>query len=312
LKEQKRNIDILCVGEALIDFIGHQKGASLDKARDYQRHLGGSPTNVAVNASRLGLRSALAATLGSDEFGDFILKRLTEEGVMTAFLRRIENEPTSVVFVSRSDGTPDFIAFRQADSQIVEEQISKETLLDTKVFHTTCFALSRTPSQVTIMKKAREAFELGCKLSIDLNYSKKIWDDENHALVKVNEYCKFNPLIKISADDVRRLFNGPMSDGEVFEHFHSEGAEIVCLTVGSKGVKLSQKGEKLIQSPAVQVDVVMDATGAGDAFWSGFLYAYIHKKPLEKCVSVGQQLAALKLQNVGRLPENIKLVSQLM
>ena len=47
-----RNIDILCVGEVLIDFIGHQKDVFINKTRDYHRYLGGSPTNVAMNSAR--------------------------------------------------------------------------------------------------------------------------------------------------------------------------------------------------------------------------------------------------------------------
>jgi fructokinase len=50
--------------------------------------------------------------------------------------------------------------------------------------------------------------------------------------------------------------------------------------LGSKGVKLSQKGKKIIQLPAIKIDMIMDATGAGDAFWSGFLFAHIKKNLL--------------------------------
>ena len=88
--------------------------------------------------------------------------------------------------------------------------------------------------------------------------------------------------------------------------------DTVCLTLGSKGVKLSQSGKEVIQLPAIKIDVVQDATGAGDAFWSGFLFAYIKDKPIEKCLEVALQLAALKLQNVGRLPDNINVFSELL
>jgi len=64
--------------------------------------------------------------------------------------------------------------------------------------------------------------------------------------------------------------------------------------------------------PAIKIDDVQDATGAGDAFWSGFLFAYIKEKPVEKCLKVALKLAALKLQNVGRLPDNINILSALL
>jgi len=306
------NIDILCVGEVLIDFIGHQSGVFIDNTRDYHRYLGGSPTNVAMNSSRLGLNAIMVATVGNDGFGTYILDRLSSVGLNTDYIKCLDNKSTSVIFVSRSESTPDFIPYREADYCIDEEQISKETLSKTKIFHTTCFALSKKPAQDTILKKAEEAYNLGCQLSIDVNYAKKLWNSQDEAIQVIKTYCKFNPLIKISEDDMLRLFEKELPHEEIFNFFHNEGVDIVCLTLGSKGVKLSQKGNDLIQLPAVKIDKVVDTTGAGDAFWSGFLFAYIKKKTINECLDIALKLAALKLQNVGRLPDNINILSQLL
>ncbi|WP_242203173.1 carbohydrate kinase family protein [Aestuariivivens insulae] len=307
-----KDIDILCVGEVLVDFIGHQTGVLINNTRDYHRYLGGSPANVSMNSARLGLKSVMVATVGNDGFGDYIFKRLEGVGVVTSYIRKLEKKPTSVIFVSRTDGTPDFIPFREADYFIIENQISKELLLKTNIFHTTCFALSKQPAQLTILEKAREAFNSGCKLSIDVNYAKKLWGSQEEAIEVIKAYCKFNPLVKISEDDMLRLFEQKIPHEDIFDFFHSEGVDTVCLTLGSKGVKLSQKGGGIIQLPAIQIDVVQDATGAGDAFWSGFLFAYIKEKPIEECLKVALKLAALKLQNVGRLPDNINILSELL
>ena len=64
--------------------------------------------------------------------------------------------------------------------------------------------------------------------------------------------------------------------------------------------------------PAIKIDKVLDTTGAGDAFWSGFLFAYIKEKSIHDCLKIGLQLAPLKLQNVGRLPDNISILSTLL
>ncbi len=312
MKNNKKDIDILCVGEVLVDFIGHQTEVLINNTRDYHRYLGGSPANVAMNSARLGLKSVMVATVGKDGFGDYIFERLEGVGVITSFIKQLDNKPTSVIFVSRTENTPDFIPFREADYFITEDQISKTLLLETNIFHTTCFALSKQPAQSAILDKAKEAFNLGCKLSIDVNYAKKLWNSQEEALEVIKAYCKFNPLVKISEDDMLRLFEQKIPHEDIFNFFHSEGVDTVCLTLGNKGVKLSQKDKEIIEIPAIQIDVVQDATGAGDAFWSGFLFAYIKEKPIEKCLQVALQLAALKLQNVGRLPDNINILSELL
>ena len=63
----------------------------------------------------------------------------------------------------------------------------------------------------------------------------------------------------------------------------------------------------LLFQPAIKIDEIKDTTGAGDAFWTGFLYAQIENKSLEDCVTIAQKLATIKLQNVGRLPDNINI-----
>jgi fructokinase len=63
----------------------------------------------------------------------------------------------------------------------------------------------------------------------------------------------------------------------------------------------------MFHQKAMHVDDIKDTTGAGDAFWTGFLYAQLWNKNLEETITIAQKLAVLKLQNVGRLPEGINI-----
>ncbi|MFV0566350.1 MAG: carbohydrate kinase family protein [Flavobacteriaceae bacterium] len=312
MKNNNQTIDVLCIGEVLIDFIGHQHGVKISNTRDYHRYLGGSPANVAMNVARLGLKSEMVSTVGNDGFGSYIFKRLTEAGVGINNMATVNNKTTSIIFISRTDGTPDFMPFRDADYHITEQQLPTKLLLQSKVYHTTCFALSKSPARETILAKAKEAQSMGCTLSIDVNYAQKLWESQEQALQAITAYCALNPLVKISEDDMLRLFERKLPHDEIFNFFHKCGVDTVCLTLGSKGVKLSQKGKAVIERPAIKIERILDATGAGDAFWSGFLFAYINNKPISKCLDVALQLAALKLQNVGRLPDNINIISKLL
>ena len=90
MEQDRRNIDILCVGEVLVDFIGHQTGVLINNTKDYHRYLGGSPANVAMNSARLGLKSVMVATVGKDGFGEYIFERLNEFGVNTDHINTIK------------------------------------------------------------------------------------------------------------------------------------------------------------------------------------------------------------------------------
>lgn len=300
-------LDIICVGELLIDLIGHEVNTSINQTKDFHRFLGGSPTNVAVNAARLGLRSVLVASCGQDGFGDYALRKLKANQVDTSFIRRLEYTPTSVIVVSKSTDTPDFIPYRQADGEIELAQLPDALLETARIFHTTCFALSKQPARDTILDGAQRAAALGLQLSIDLNFSERIWPNREEAMTVIKAYLSNNPLVKVSEDDCYRLFAASKSEDYIFDFFHDFGAETVCLTKGKKGVVLSDTQEGLITQKAMPLEDIKDTTGAGDAFWTGFLYAGLQGFGWEQRLTVAQRLAAIKLQNVGRLPEAIDI-----
>jgi fructokinase len=291
----------------LIDFIGHEVNTSINKTKDYHRFLGGSPTNVAVNASRLGLHAVLVASCGNDGLGDYVIRKLKSNQVNFQYVRKSETAPTSVIFVSKSTETPDFIPYRQADCEIFESQLPDEIIAQAKIFHTTCFALSKTPARETILNRAKKAAELGVKLSIDINFSERIWPNREEAKQVLKEYLANDPLVKLSEDDCYRLFDEVKSDAFIFDFFHKMGASTICLTKGKNGVVVSDTKQGVFFQPAFQIDEIKDTTGAGDAFWTGFLHAQIQNKSLQDCVTLAQKLAGIKLQNVGRLPENINI-----
>jgi len=302
-----KSIDIICIGEVLIDFIGHELNTSINRTKDYHRFLGGSPTNVAVNTSRLGLNAVLVASCGQDGLGDYVVRKLKSNNVITSQIRKSEVAPTSIIFVSKSTETPDFIPYRQADCEIFENQLPDEIIANAKIFHTTCFALSKNPARQTILNRAKKAKELGLKLSIDINFSERIWPDREEAKEVLKEYLSNDPLVKLSEDDCYRLFAEVKSEDYIFDYFHNLGAKTICLTKGKNGVVVSDLEQGLLFQKAIQIDEVKDTTGAGDAFWTGFLYAQIEQKTLDQSITIAQKLAAIKLQNVGRLPDNINL-----
>jgi fructokinase len=235
--------------------------------------------------------------------GGYIIEKLEKSKVITTQIRKSLTKPTSVIFISRSTETPDFIPYREADCEILEDQLPDDLLENAKIFHTTCFALSKEPARSTILNRAHKAKSLGLQLSIDINYSEKIWPNRYEAHQVLKDYLSNNPLVKVSEDDCFRLFGTIKT-----EHI---GVSTICLTKGKDGVKLSDKATGVYDQPAIPIQDVKDTTGAGDAFWTGFLFAKLKNKNLEECLSIAQRLASIKLQNVGRLPDNIDIIEKL-
>ena len=300
---RNKKYDILAVGELLIDFISTDFADNLDEVHNFKRLQGGSPANMCMNMARLGNRSKLLASLGNDDMGHYLLKYVQSLGVDCHNVRSIDI-PTTLILVTRSRNVSNFEAYRGADCEIIDEQFPASLFDEIALFHTTCFALSKEPAQSSIMRAARLAVQKGCQLSIDANYARKIWRDQQQAQQIVSEYCGLGALVKVSEVDWERLYDSKLADPEkAATHFLELGASEACITMGSEGCYVANQEGGLFL-PARKVEV-KDTTGAGDAFWSGYLTAWLDNEPLINRAKAGRRMAELKLAHFGPLPQRV-------
>ena len=297
-------LDVLAVGEILVDLISETPVARLQEAATFRRYLGGSPANIAANVARLGGRSGLIAAVGADALGRFLLDELARLGVCLDGLVVCKESPTSVMLVARSPVTPDFLPLRGADYRLRPDDASPSLIARARLVHASAFALSRRPGRGAVIRALRLAHDMGKPLSLDPNYSPVIWPDRDEALRVLAELYPMVTLTKPSRDDAERLFGPGHSAKEYIRMFHDLGADIVVFTRGGGGAIVSEKGGECEEIAARPVQVV-DATGAGDAFWAGFLVAWLDGRSPVQSARVGREIAALKLRNIGPLPPTI-------
>jgi sugar/nucleoside kinase (ribokinase family) len=296
---------LLSVGELLIDFISTEKTESLLQATDFHRFQGGSPANMASNMARLGGNVALVSAVGNDNLGVFLKEEIAKTGIDISHIVNCESQPTSIVLVSKTSATPDFIAYRTADRMLEIKHLPDSLLAETDIFHTTCFALSQEPAQSTIVAAAQKANSFGAKVTIDCNYAPSIWPDRKQAWQIIGKYCSANAFVKLSEDDAERLYSYKVENEQVIHDLHEMGAELVCLTLGGDGAIISYNFGQNIYRIFGQPIKVVDATGAGDAFWSGFMTAYLDGKTIPECGEAATKMAVLKLGHLGPLPAKV-------
>jgi sugar/nucleoside kinase (ribokinase family) len=301
----KRQFDILSVGELLIDMISTDFAETMNAVESYRRIPGGSPANLGMNMKRLNNNVALVATVGKDGFGDYLKDYVENLGLDTQFLSQTDKALTTMILVTRSQQVSNFEAYRGADAQILPSQLTDATLSQAAIFHTTCFALSKKPAQTTILDAAKRAVALGCKPSIDCNYAQKIWQNRAEARRIVAAYVSNGAFVKVSEVDWERLYGSKLTDAEqAAQHFLNLGAHDVCVTLGGDGCFVASHTEGGYFVAARPVDV-KDTTGAGDAFWSGFLTARLDGYSILQAGMAGRRMAELKLGHFGPLPDSV-------
>jgi fructokinase len=304
MKPEAKPLDVLTIGETVVDFISVEKTDTLSNASTFRRYLGGSPANIAVYVSKLGGESAVIAKTGIGAFGQFLKSELQRHGVTTDYLSMDHRTHTTVIFVSSTAATPDFEEFRSGDYLLRPEEVSGEAVSRTKVVHASTFALSREPCRSAVIRAFREAREMGKTVSLDPNYSRRVWPDHKEARRVIRDAYRYVNVTKPSADDAGRIFGPDHESEQYIEMFHDLGAETVVFTMGEEGNLISEDGKITAHVPARPVEVV-DATGAGDAFWAGFLIATLDGNPVKRSVLFAREIVERKLTTKGPLPADI-------
>src|SRR3546814_8030831 len=94
----EHQLELVTIGRSCIDLYGEQVGGRLENMASFAKYIGGSPTNTAVGAAQLGLRSGMLSRVGADHFGRFIREQLAREGMSTAGLEPDPERLTRLVF----------------------------------------------------------------------------------------------------------------------------------------------------------------------------------------------------------------------
>ena len=297
-------LDVLTIGEMVVDFISVEKTDTLSNASTFERHLGGSPANIAVYVSKLGGASAVIAKTGIGAFGQFLKSELQRHGVTTDYLMMDHRTHTTVIFVSSTAATPDFEEFRSGDYLLRPEEISDEAISRTKVVHASTFALSLEPCRSAVLGAFRRAREMGKIVSLDPNYSRRVWPDYKEARGVISEAYRYVEVTKPSADDARRVFGPGYEPEQYIEMFHDLGAKIVILTRSGGVVTVSDNGKVEHVGPLPKVKIE-NVTGARDAFWSALLMAHLDGKDWPEAVHFAHEVASLKLRVDGHVERMI-------
>ncbi len=288
-----RNGGVLAIGEALIDAVTTEFVTDLSEARTLNLHPGGSPANLCRFVRSDGGAATLVAAVGRDGLGKILLDAVAATGIPTGHVQQLAGHATSLIVVGRSRGTPDFIPYRDADRFL--QPVDEALIAAASVVHTTAFALSKPPARDAILDAFGKAHAQGIAVSVDWNYAEPVWGTGNDAAAVFDQVVQYRPLLKVSLDDVQRFTGQALTVETARAYLLGVPVGVTCLTCGAEGVWYKGYGEDWRHLPAEPV-VVRDATGAGDAFWAGFLTGWMAGQPTEGCVQRGIVTAARRLR----------------
>ena len=297
-------MDLFSIGEMVIDFIpGSEQGS-------YIRNAGGAPANVAIAVARNGLKAGMCCSVGEDDFGRFLMNTLQDCGVRALHPQLCSNAITTMAFVTLApDGDRSFTFARKpgADMFLSEEDVKEEDIADAAIVHAGSCSLSASPVAEATVRALRLGREKNKLVSFDVNYRNLMWnDDQDACTAKVLEILPYVDLLKISEEEVE-MMGGEKNLPALMERY---GLTLVVETLGGDGARCFFKG-KVLEIPGRKA-VCVDATGAGDAFWGGFLSSLriqgverasqITEEILRRAMEYGNVAGWICVQSKGAIP----------
>ncbi len=268
-------LDVLTMGRVGVDIYPLQAGVALEDVTTFGKYLGGSATNVAVAAARLGRSAAVITRTGNDPFGRFVHHALKEYGVGDQFVTGVPGLPTPVTFceIFPPDDFPIyFYRYPKApDLEIRAAELDYDAIRAARVFWVTATGLCAEPSRSATLAAleargpsgASGASEQRAVTVLDLDYRPMFWESREAARAAVA------PALGLVTAAVGNLDECDMAVGETDPRragraLLDRGASLAVVKQGPRGV-LAATPAGVAESPPFTIEI-LNGLGAGDAF----------------------------------------------
>ena len=312
--------DICVIGNAIMDIIaqtsdsvlkdlGIEKGAmQIIEAETADNLLkitenpiiisGGSSANTAVGFSSFGGKACFMGQTGLDEFGALFEKNINEAGVY--YHRKetniLEKTSKSIVLVT-PDAERSMSTFLGASTNFNINCVNEDLILNSKILYLEGYLFDQPEAKKAIYYSCKIATENNIPIALSLS---DLFCVERHRNDFLYLISNFIDIIFANEAEIKSLYQMDLKSSI---NSIKNVVKIGAITLGSEGSVVFKNDLEYIINP-IKINNLVDTTGAGDLFASGFLYGLISSLSIEKCGSLGAKAASEIITHYGARPKN--------
>lgn len=259
---------------------------------NYHIAYGGKGANQAVAAARLGAKVNFIGCIGDDDIGRTMKKAFEQDGINTQPITAIPNEMTGIAMIQVAEsGENSIVISAGANAHLNERQVQD-------------FADQITAADYLLMQLETPLEAIIQAAALAKAHNTKVILNPAPARTLPDELLKQLDIITPNETEAEILTGIRVTDEQSAVKsaavFHAKGIETVLITLGSKGVYVSQNGKGEIV-PGFRVQAV-DTTAAGDTFNGAFVTALLDNKPLAEAIRFAHAAAAISVTRQGAQP----------
>jgi 5-dehydro-2-deoxygluconokinase len=279
------DLDVLTVGRISIDLYCGQLGAGWREAESFAKAIGGSPTNVAIAAARLGRRAALYTKVGTDPFGDVAVAELRDFGVDTAYVGVEPDGMTPLAFAVLDPPEDPQLHFRRQapvpDFQLRAGEVPAPVIAGVGVLWISGGALAQQPSRATVQEMLHARGRRSHTV-LDLDYRPSFWRDREEASQVIGA-AVHHATIAVGNREECAVAVGTSEPRQAAARLLERGVELAIVKLGGDGVLLADRhGERTVAPAPIEV---LCGLGAGDAFGGALCHGLLSGWPAERAVA---------------------------
>jgi 5-dehydro-2-deoxygluconokinase len=313
-------LDLIAVGRSSVDLYGEQIGGRLEDMGSFAKYVGGSPTNTAVAAARLGLNTGLLTRVGADHMGRFIREQLVREGVdVRGVLDDSQRLTALVVLGIRDHDTFPLIFYREncADMALCEQDLDGAWITSARAVLINGTHLSTPGVFAASVGAANHVKAAGGRVVFDIDYRPVLWGlapkdrGENRFVANDAVTLRLQSVLSlcdliVGTEEEIRILGGAADTVAALRNIRAlTTATLVCKR-GAYGCvafpdRIPDDIDEGIVAPGFPVEVY-NVLGAGDAFMGGYLRGWLRNQPIEECCRLGNACGAIVVSRHGCAP----------
>lgn len=286
-------LDVLSVGRVSVDLYALEPNQGFDQQQSFQKSIGGSPTNLAVAAARLGHSVAIATKVGDDDFGNYVRNRLSDFGVKTDYVLSQPQGQTPLALAALTPPeTPKVIFYRgeaAPDTTLVVSDVPAKVISSAKVLWISQGSLAKGSTAETCLSwmrlRSKDQYTI-----LDLDYRPSLWENIARAREMAEKAISLSSVVVGNREECEVAL-GTSDAHEAADLLLAAGVKIAVIKLGADGSLFATQDER-VMVPTQAIDVVC-GLGAGDAFGGALCHGLLEGWDIERIGRVANAAGAL-------------------
>lgn len=292
-----KKYDLIAVGRACVDLNAVEYNRPMEETMTFSKYVGGSPANIAIGASKLGLKCGFIGKIPDDQHGRFITDYMGKVGVDTSnFVLDTEGRKTGLAFTEiLSPEECSILMYRDnvADLYLDPSEVNEEYIKEAKMLVVSGTGLAQSPSREAVLKAVSIARENQVKVVFELDYRPYTWKNAEETSIYYALVAEQSDVVIGTRDEYNMLENVENGSNDVtVDYLFSHRPELLVIKHGVQGSYAYTKDGQTFATKAYKSNV-LKTFGAGDSYAAAFIYALSQGKDIQTALQYGSASAAI-------------------